>query len=196
MSTGDLRVSLSPAKKFKEGKPKPEFLLSPGEYFLSAGFSIVYECLSYPFCRIYWEYRDDPSHSKYIKNWGVSSDNKQVYPTPHAFENSWYPSKDTKGNEKWSKRGPNYPSYLVRTVTVVESSQEVEFQELSRPFELTLRWAPTKSRDYFSLVLQSEELKKTRVDLSKENQLPEFEHYIQHLEPEIQKTVTRNLILK
>ena len=119
---------------FKEPIPKSEYLLEIGDFILSAGKSFIYEIVSGPICRIYWQPEDDKDLSKAAKE-RLTFVGKGVALTPNKNESSWY---DTGCPKKgWRRNGPNYPSYQV---LVHDIDNDVRMNS-----EITLRWIPVKS---------------------------------------------------
>lgn len=123
-------------EKFTEGVIDNAYRLAPGDIIVSPGGTLQYTVLSYPCCRIYWQYYADPDLSPVMRDrlesrglFTATPESHRVAPTPWMTESAWiYREGD------WKRNGANYPSYLV----VANTSGK------SEPFYLTLRWKPEK----------------------------------------------------
>jgi hypothetical protein len=67
----------------------------PGDLVQSPGKTFVYEVLSYPFCRLYW------NNGK---------------PEPNTIESAWCLKDPNRPEAGWAKRGANFLSYQVRVL--------------------------------------------------------------------------------
>lgn len=101
---------------FKEPLPNPDYILEPGDIFLSAGQTLIYKVVNHPCCRLYRD-EDKPGTIE-----------------PNGNESSWYYTGCPK--KGWRRSGPNFPSYQVVLI------DKLTLEEL--PTEISLRWKPTK----------------------------------------------------
>lgn len=158
----------------REPIPTKEYILQIGDYFLSAGKTILYRVTSGASCKIYWQEYNDPDLTQATRerlNWieDRSSKNKvdsksnidntnnntttdtTTYPanslvaiTPWKTESAWY-EKET-GN--WTRNGANYPSYDVEII-------DPYTLEVTSQTSLTLRWIPvTGSADQLITIIE------------------------------------------
>lgn len=129
----------------KEPIPTKEYILQIGEYFLSAGKTILYRVTSGACCKIYWQEYDDSDLTQATRdrlNWiedksidiTTSTDSiLLVAITPWKTESAWYEKEP--GN--WTRKGANYPSYNVEII-------DPYTLDVISVTSLTLRWIPTR----------------------------------------------------
>ena len=157
----------------KEPIPTKEYILHIGDYFLSAGKTILYRVTSGASCKIYWQEYNDPDLTQATRdrlNWvedrsrmdsiiktttnNTTTDtttdtttypaNSLVAITPWKTESAWYEKEP--GN--WTRNGANYPSYEVEIL-------DPYTLEVTSQTSLTLRWIPvTGSADQLITIIE------------------------------------------
>lgn len=114
--------------------PTSEYILQPGNLFLSCGKTMIYRCASHPLCRIYWQEKSDPDLANtMIDRLKWSEGDKPKSPTAWKTESAWYDTGDPK--KGWRRDGANFPSYLVELF-------DTDTHRYYEPQFLTLRWVP------------------------------------------------------
>lgn len=139
----------------KEPIPKPEVCFSPGTFILSAYGTIVYEILSYPLCRLYPQFIDDPDLSSAARGYLKFSADGFAF-TSWKTESAWYEHSDPK--KGWVRDGANFPSYVVR----IWDDDGIPSDKTSY---ITLRWHPVTDATYKGILSKVEAVRSAAVTL-------------------------------
>ena len=129
----------------KEPIPTKNYLVPLGSFFLSAGNTLLYQVISGPMCRIYWQRYDDSDLSESARDrldWVTDTEGHQVAITPWKTESAWY----EKSPDNWTRNGANYPSYICRLIC--PHTTDI----IGEPIEITVRWIPIQSPDSAQLI--------------------------------------------
>ncbi len=96
-------------------EPLPEYWHVPGDLIPSHDGKYHWHCISYPFCRIYWDWEEfskQKKKSNLFTRWLTSG---RWIATPDKIESDWYDPKWYGNRGKWQRhRGWNYLSYEVQ----------------------------------------------------------------------------------